>query len=250
MSLALKLNDEIQRMSQYPHSFLSTLDQTSLQSLLFFEAKSFFCRSFYRVNHKKLELYRYANIGSGVRELHSDFVNIDFFYSKLALKEFFGIEEKHKNGFVQADLRFSLPFPKNRFEGIFSEHALEHLYPNEAFNLLCEIHRVLAPGGVFRITLPDFQKSASDYINNSLNSDPWSVDFRSKGEQINKVMKWGHKALYDAEFLIYLLKVIGFVDVRETTFREGLNPDLLIDKEIRKPCTFYVEAVKASSTHG
>jgi len=55
--------------------------------------------------------------------------------------------------------RYLLPFSSNRFNGIFSEHALEHLYPDEAFNLLNEIYRCLKIRGTLRLSLPNTEKS-------------------------------------------------------------------------------------------
>ena len=46
-------------------------------------------------------------------------------------------------------------FPENTFDFIYSEHFLEHLFIDEALELLKESRRILKPGGVMRIVTPD-----------------------------------------------------------------------------------------------
>jgi ubiquinone/menaquinone biosynthesis C-methylase UbiE len=41
-----------------------------------------------------------------------------------------------------------LPFGNNHFEGVHCRQVIEHLGPNEAYNMLKEVHRVLKPGGL------------------------------------------------------------------------------------------------------
>jgi len=48
-----------------------------------------------------------------------------------------------------------LPFTDMMFNYIFSEHFFEHLFLDEAVDLLRECRRVLTPGGVIRICVPD-----------------------------------------------------------------------------------------------
>jgi predicted SAM-dependent methyltransferase len=49
----------------------------------------------------------------------------------------------------------SLPYPDQMFNYIFSEHFFEHLFLDEAVDLLRECRRVVAEGGVVRICVPD-----------------------------------------------------------------------------------------------
>src|SRR5262245_18814999 len=57
------------------------------------------------------------------------------------------------------DLSWPLPFDDNSVTYAYLAHVLEHLdYPAEAGALLEEIHRVLTPGGVLRVVVPDIGK--------------------------------------------------------------------------------------------
>lgn len=48
-----------------------------------------------------------------------------------------------------------LPFEDGSLHFVFSEHFFEHLFYDEAISLLRECHRVLAPRGLIRISVPD-----------------------------------------------------------------------------------------------
>lgn len=48
-----------------------------------------------------------------------------------------------------------LPFPERMFTYIFSEHFFEHLFLDEAADLLRECRRVMLGGGVIRTCVPD-----------------------------------------------------------------------------------------------
>jgi SAM-dependent methyltransferase len=49
---------------------------------------------------------------------------------------------------------YSLPFPNSTFDAVFSHAVLEHL--GEPANALSEMYRILKPGGVIGIRLPDW----------------------------------------------------------------------------------------------
>src|SRR5262245_57859715 len=55
------------------------------------------------------------------------------------------------------DLRRGIPFGSETFSVVYSSHFLEHLEQNAAKRLLEECHRVLHPGGIVRIVVPDLE---------------------------------------------------------------------------------------------
>ena len=62
------------------------------------------------------------------------------------------------------DVRAGLPFPEDRFLAVYASHVLEHLDPDAGLRLLRECHRVLRPGGVARIVVPDLETIAKTYL--------------------------------------------------------------------------------------
>jgi SAM-dependent methyltransferase len=53
------------------------------------------------------------------------------------------------------DEQSHLPLLAGRFTFALSEHVLEHLFLHEAYRVVQEVRRVLEPGGVFRVSVPD-----------------------------------------------------------------------------------------------
>lgn len=67
---------------------------------------------------------------------------------------------------LKHDLRRPLPFADGAFQAVYHSHVLEHLHRPSAMSLLRECHRVLAPGGVLRVVVPDLETIAKLYLHN------------------------------------------------------------------------------------
>jgi len=65
---------------------------------------------------------------------------------------------------VRHDLRETLPLPAGSCGVVYHSHVLEHFDPAEADRFLAECHRVLAPGGVLRVVVPDLEQKARLYL--------------------------------------------------------------------------------------
>lgn len=61
------------------------------------------------------------------------------------------------------DITRVLPIPSNAFSGVFSEHCLEHFSRDQALQILNETFRILSPGGVVRIAVPDVETYIDAY---------------------------------------------------------------------------------------
>lgn len=62
------------------------------------------------------------------------------------------------------DLRRPLPWPDASFTAVYASHLLEHMYLEEADRLLRECFRVLKPGGVVRMVVPDVDPLIRGYL--------------------------------------------------------------------------------------
>jgi len=89
------------------------------------------------------------NFGCG-SALHPDWINLD---SSAVAPDV-----------VAHDLRHGLPFPPDTFDAAYGSHVLEHLEPDAASRLLRECRRILRPGGILRIVVPDLQRIAKLYL--------------------------------------------------------------------------------------
>src|SRR5262245_21863639 len=64
---------------------------------------------------------------------------------------------------VVADSLHGLPLPDNAFDYIVSIHTLPEIPFAELDRALTELKRVLAPGGVLRLALPDMENAIQAY---------------------------------------------------------------------------------------
>lgn len=91
---------------------------------------------------------RLLNVGCG-STLHSHWVNLDVAPAP---------------GVIPHDLRRALPFADASFDAVYGSHVLEHLEPDAGSRLIGECHRVLRPGGVLRLVVPDLERIARLYL--------------------------------------------------------------------------------------
>jgi predicted SAM-dependent methyltransferase len=185
------------------------------------------------IRKQRIKHLKYLDIGCGPI-MHKDFVNLDYKWIP-GLDVCWNIT------------KFKLPFPDNRFEGVFSEHTLEHIKLPETENLLLEIKRILKPGGTVRIILPDGELYIDIYIRKRNGEDvrmPYIEDF-SPMARINGIFRNNdHQFIFDFLTLKKVLENAGFKNIVKCSFQNGKNPDLFIDSEVRVVESFYVEAEK------
>jgi len=182
---------------------------------------------------KKKPAARFLNVGCGPNAIDTeDWFNIDGFNPKADLL---------------CDAARTLPFPDNRFEGIFAEHIFEHFTPRQARVFLGQCKRILKPGGVLRLVVPDGEL----YIQHYLDNRKWMLErrdgrFRTPMEVMNEVFRqeYEHQYTYDYETLALHLKDAGFEEPRREQLKSGAIPELLVDQEWREFESLYVEATK------
>ena len=68
-----------------------------------------------------------------------------------------------ENDIAYGDATKGLPPQDETVDVLYSSHMLEHLDRNEASMFLKEAFRVLRPGGVIRIAVPDLKKQVKKY---------------------------------------------------------------------------------------
>jgi SAM-dependent methyltransferase len=68
-------------------------------------------------------------------------------------------------GTVQGhDLRKGIPFPDGSVDAVYHSHVLEHIDREHVPGFLAEVHRVLRPGGIHRVVVPDLERQARAYV--------------------------------------------------------------------------------------
>ena len=211
----------------------------SLKGLLWFEMKSFVGRHLFNKQPKiSKSTKNYLHLGCG--DVYIDnFVNADFFSVLWILRK------SMKKPDWMLDLRCPLNCPDNIWDGVFTEHTIEHLYSNQVYYLLTELYRTMKDGAIIRITVPDLKKYIEFYTKDFQNISQSDFPYKSGAEAIgNLTQNYFHHSVWDAELLAEIMKDIGFRDIQERKFKEGKNTLLLIEKEERKWETLYMEGVK------
>lgn len=96
-----------------------------------------------------MEKRRLLNLGCGAR-YHHEWVNMDFY--------------SHSKDVIAHNLLKGIPFPDNEFDAVYHSHLLEHFPKNRAEPFTRECLRVLRPGGIIRIAVPDLEGLAKLYL--------------------------------------------------------------------------------------
>jgi predicted SAM-dependent methyltransferase len=156
-------------------------------------------------------------------------------------------------GWLNADLIYGdiyvnatkkLPFGDNTLNFVFCEHLIEHFSKKEGFRLLKESYRVLKIGGIIRITTPDLQKLIRLYFDTNQfakREDCIRVIYGSEArlstcEYFNNYMhRWGHKFIYDEQFIRTVLTQIGYANLTFCNNKESKHKALLnLEKHFEK----------------
>jgi hypothetical protein len=204
----------------------------TLKQLIHFEALSLLGRIFFNQKPRlKSKCENFLNLGCGPTRF-KDFVNADFFAFRSSCQPDWMV-----------DLRYPLNCDDNVWDGVFTEHTLEHLYPDQAYFLLQELYRTMKPGSHIRITVPDLRKYIDFY--NGKPVDERSYRWETGCEGIRSLAQnFLHLSLWDFNLIKNYLSAIGFMHIQQFEFRQGTNPILLMDSESRSWETLYVEAQK------
>ena len=148
------------------------------------------------------------------------------------------------------DLRRRLPFRDGSVESCYSEHFMEHLYPEEAELHLAEVNRILKAGGIYRLAVPAAIRFAQKYLEGDASffalAHPWEP---RAFDVVRKIFSWNgqHRTIYEYPQIEYLARQAGFAIVRECRANQSPDPNLRIDRDEpqRVAETLYTEMVKA-----
>jgi len=207
------------------HSIFSKQYLSSWSYLLRFEIISFIGRIFFQRYPPKINEKQFLNLGCGL-SYFDDWVNADFFRVR-----FWKVP---KNGW-SLDFRYPLKCKDNYFEGIYTEHTIEHLHHYDDFNMFKELFRVLKPGCWLRISVPGLDKVLEQYSDGTKIETQGEILYETKAEAIwSLTQNWGHLSVWDFKLLSYLLAKAGFQNISEVSYLKGTDRRFLKDEPGRK----------------
>jgi predicted SAM-dependent methyltransferase len=177
------------------------------------------------------------DIGSGPHPKHDANVRMD-------LHPWPGVNVLHNL------LETPYPFENNLFDKAYMGDVIEHIYIFDIDRVMKEVNRILKPGAILEVTVPDFrwiferivygdwkEKANVDWLNK--NEDPWknALGYLFGGfHEINeyKMEGMGHVNAFDEKSMFELLEKNNFINCqRVPDFR---NPEPARDAVLKVIC--------------
>jgi predicted SAM-dependent methyltransferase len=140
-----------------------------------------------------------------------------------------------------ANLLRRLPWSDNSVDCVYLGEVLEHFTRNDGSRFLSECYRVLRPGGVIRVRVPDNARFWRNYLNEFDDAftkpqaewtdahDRWvEMFFRNICVRREWLGSFGHyhKWMYDEISLIRTLQRVGFTDLSRRKFLDSTIEDI------------------------
>jgi predicted SAM-dependent methyltransferase len=149
---------------------------------------------------------------------------------------------------IECDIRTGLPLRSDSIQYIASMHAIVELPYLDVVPSLRELHRVLEPGGVLRLGLPDLDRAIDAYRSGdptyfSIPDDEMtSID----GKFVVQMTWYGtNLMMFTVDLACVLLERAGFRDVRRAAYGETTSPfSEIVALDNRPKESFFIEAVK------
>lgn len=119
---------------------------------------------------------KYLNIGCG-NKFHKDWINIDM--------------SSNNPDVIAVNLLNGIPFDDNYFDVVYHSQVLEHIPRDEAKDFIKECNRVLKPGGILRVVVPDLENITKEYLK-------WlEINWQGSGEESDANYEWIVLEMYD-----------------------------------------------------
>jgi predicted SAM-dependent methyltransferase len=147
-----------------------------------------------------------------------------------------------------AEIQNGLPLDDDSIDYAVSVHALQEVPYADLVPTLRELRRVIRPGGVLRLVLPDLDQGIRAYLTNDLGH--FLVpddDAKSLGGKFIVHMLWyGHsRVLFTHDFVEELLLKAGFARVSHCRHGETASPHPgIVELDNREGESLFVEAIK------
>jgi len=131
-----------------------------------------------------------------------------------------------------------LPLPPECASGVYASHILEHLAYNDCLQALRNTHRLLMPGGVFRLIVPDLEFVARQYVDALQTDSPEANDLFMENTSLGRresphgIFAWlysqlansRHFWMWDYPAMAQALDAQGFREIRRCSFNDSGDP--------------------------
>jgi predicted SAM-dependent methyltransferase len=150
------------------------------------------------------------------------------------------------------DLTKPLPWEDGTVDACYSSHTVEHMSRDQGAALVREAYRVLKPGGVLRIVVPDLVPIVDRYRNGEMPADRvveqlgvlYGTDKHGLRRTLAPLIEFPHKCMYDTAAMIRLLESAGFVARARPAFDSEIDDIRAIELQDRTVEAVIVEGKK------
>lgn len=173
-------------------------------------------------------LFKYFRPRKGFKNLPNEGRMLHLGCGSNLLEGWANIDFAGSSEIIVHDLTRSLPLGSGTVDFIFTEHFVEHISRQQGQALFEECYRLLASGGVLRISTPSLKKLIDEYASGRV--DEWAdVDWNPETpcQMLNEgVRLWGHQFIYDFDEISQALSGAGFVRIKPVDWRESTHREL------------------------
>jgi SAM-dependent methyltransferase len=150
------------------------------------------------------------------------------------------------------DLTKPLPWAAGSVDACYTSHTVEHMSRDEGASLVREAFRVLKPGGVLRVVVPDLHAFVGHYRDGTLAADRFVEDLgvlygpdkRGLARLLAPVVEFPHKCMYDTATMRKLFESAGFVARERAAFDSDIGDIRAIEMADRTVEAVIVEGRK------
>ena len=147
-----------------------------------------------------------------------------------------------------ADVRSGLPLPVDSLDYIVGIHVLPEIPFCDQARTLAELRRLLRPGGVLRLSLPDMDLAIRAYLSGDIDYFLIGDDVTQSlaGKMIVQLTWYGRsRCLFTWDFTRELLAHAGFGNITRCAYQQTASPHAGITELDDRPLeSLFVEAVK------
>lgn len=167
-----------------------------------------------------------VNFGSWTEMFHHNWINID----KIDLDPF---AKQGSFRFLNADVTTRIKSPDNTLTAATAFHLVDQLPPDGLLFFLRECWRVLMPGGVFRLSIPDIPRLQVMATEQRLGFfDPLNDDIKnakSQEEKLYFLTACGRYRAWAVDEMVSLMRESGFSRIEVMPFRKTRSEHLRVE---------------------
>lgn len=200
------------------------------KNLLGYELSSFIGRKLFSKKPPLKNEVKLLHLGCG-KAYFKEFINADFFYLR-----WLPWRDSDKYDWL-LDFRYQLPCENEYWDGIFTEHTIEHLTFEDCLKLFKELNRTMKKDSWLRICVPGLDEVLDAYSSNpSENGKALKLKYQypSRAEAIHHLTQnYGHQSVWDELLFQEILETANFRNCKKFSFMKGNDIRLLKDNPER-----------------